>query len=127
MKKREALLAMTLLFGLNAAALGNDLDKLVDQLRDRDLSLETIAALVALDRPRLKMGYGLCEASGQAICKPDGSLGYGLCEVADGTLCKKDGSLGYGLCMLAGSKNCREDGSLGYGLCELAGEKNCKP
>ncbi|MDP5071953.1 MAG: hypothetical protein NWQ45_13730 [Congregibacter sp.] len=115
------------LLALSALAISNDLDSLIDQLRDRDLSVETIAALVELDRPKFKMGYGLCEASGQPLCKTDGSLGYGLCEVADGTLCKKNGSLGYGLCMLAGSKNCREDGSLGYGLCELAGERKCKP
>lgn len=115
------------LITMSAAASSSDMDDLIKQLQERDLSIETIAALVRLDNPNLKMGYGLCEAAGQAICKPDGSLGYGLCEVADGTLCKKNGSLGYGLCMLAGNKNCREKGSLGYGLCELAGEKNCKP
>lgn len=111
----------------STASLGNNLEALVDELQGRELSLETIAALVQLDDPGLKVGYGLCEAAGQPLCKPDGSLGYGLCEVADGTLCKKNGSLGYGLCMLAGSKNCRENGSLGYGLCVMAGEKNCKP
>lgn len=111
----------------SSLATGGDLDSLVDQLRKKDITVETIAALVELDDPRLKVGYGLCEAAGQSLCKPDGSLGYGLCEIADGTLCKKNGSLGYGLCMLGSGKSCRESGSLGYGLCELAGEKNCKP
>lgn len=114
------------LLTLSASGSANKLDGMIDELRSGELSLETVSALVLLQDPSLRMGYGLCEASGQALCKPDGSLGYGLCEVADGTLCKKNGSLGYGLCMLSGTKNCREKGSLGYGLCVLAGEKNCK-
>ena len=116
-----------LLLIVNPVALGNDLDGLLKELQGPNISLETIAALVALDDPKLKVGYGLCEAAGQPFCKTNGSLGYGLCEVADVLLCKENGSLGYGLCMLSGTKNCREKGSLGYGLCVLAGEKNCKP
>lgn len=116
-----------LLLIVNPLALGNDLEGLLKELQGPNISLETIAALVALDDPKLKVGYGLCEAAGQPICKVNGSLGYGLCEVADVLLCKENGSLGYGLCMLSGTKNCREKGSLGYGLCVLAGEKNCKP
>ncbi len=116
-----------LLLIVNPVALGNDLEGLLKELQGPNISLETIAALVALDDPKLKVGYGLCEAAGQPFCKPNGSLGYGLCEVADVLLCKENGSLGYGLCMLSGTKNCREKGSLGYGLCVLAGEKNCKP
>ena len=120
-------LTLTAMLCLSPFASGNDLAPLIEDLQGRELSLETIAALVDLNKPSLKVGYGLCEASGQPLCKRNGSLGYGLCEVADGTLCKVDGSLGYGLCVLAGAKNCREDGSLGYGMCVLAGEKNCKP
>ena len=120
-------LGIVALCGMTSPGFATDLDKLVDQLQARTVTVETIAALVALDDPALKMGYGLCEAAGQPLCKPDGSLGYGLCEVADGPFCKKNGSLGYGLCMLTGSLSCRENGSLGYGLCVLAGEKNCKP
>ncbi len=116
-----------LLLTMSLVASSNDMDTLIKELQDRDISVETIAALVKLDDPKLKVGYGLCKAAGQSLCKADGSLGYGLCEVADGTLCKKNGSLGYGLCTLSGNKNCREKGSVGYGLCELAGEKNCKP
>lgn len=116
-----------LLLIVNPVALGNDLEGLLQELQGPNISLETIAALVALDDPKLKVGYGLCEAAGQPFCKANGSLGYGLCEVADVLLCKENGSLGYGLCMLSGTKNCREKGSLGYGLCVLAGEKNCKP
>lgn len=116
-----------LLLIVHPAALGNNLDGMVKELQGKNISLETIAALVALDKPKLKVGYGLCEAAGQPFCKPNGSLGYGLCEVADVLLCKENGSLGYGLCMLSGNKNCREQGSVGYGLCMLAGEKNCKP
>lgn len=103
-----------------------DLDSLVAELKSRQLSLQTIAALAALDDPKLKVGYGLCEAAGQPFCKTGGSVGYGLCEVADGPFCKEEGSLGYGLCMLGGNKNCKEKGSVGYGLCRLAGEFNCK-
>lgn len=120
-------LLLSLLLCLSPVASGNDLASMIKDLQDGEISLETIAALVALDKPRLKVGYGLCEAAGQPLCKPNGSLGYGLCEVADGTLCKKDGSLGYGLCELADANNCRGDGSLGYGMCILAREKNCKP
>ncbi|MFK8040866.1 hypothetical protein [Congregibacter sp.] len=121
------LFAGLILLTTSFVATGSDLDSLIEQLQSKDITVETVAALVELDNPKLKMGYGLCEAAGQSLCKPDGSLGYGLCEVADGTLCKKNGSLGYGLCMLGGGKGCVERGSLGYGLCELAGEKNCKP
>lgn len=120
-------IAFVLLLIMSPLSLGNDLDGMIKELQAPKLTLETIAALVALDDPKLNVGYGLCEAAGQPFCKTDGSLGYGLCEVADGALCKKNGSLGYGLCMLSGTKNCREKGSLGYGLCVLAGEKNCKP
>lgn len=123
----KGFLITTAFFGMTSSGYGTDLDTLVEQLQARSITVETIAALVALDDPALKMGYGLCEAAGQPLCKPDGSLGYGLCEVADGPFCKKNGSLGYGLCMLTGSLSCRENGSLGYGLCVLAGEKNCKP
>lgn len=116
-----------LLLVVNPIAMGNDLDGLIKELRGPNISLETIAALVALDNPKLRVGYGLCEAAGQPFCKTNGSLGYGLCEVAGVLLCKENGSLGYGLCMLSGTKNCREKGSVGYGICVLAGEKNCKP
>lgn len=116
-----------LLLCLCSLSFGNDLETMIKELQDRELSLETVAALVELDNPKFKLGYGLCEAAGQLLCTPDGSLGYGLCKVVDGNLCKKNGSLGYGLCMLAGAKNCHEKGSLGYGLCVMAGEKNCKP
>ncbi|WOJ98495.1 hypothetical protein R0137_07965 [Congregibacter brevis] len=121
------LVAGLILLTTSFVATGADLDSLIKQLQSKNITVETIAALVELDDPTLRMGYGLCEAAGQSLCKPDGSLGYGLCEVADGTLCKKNGSLGYGLCMLGSGKGCVEKGSLGYGLCELAGEKNCKP
>mgnify|MGYP000126526880 CR=1 FL=1 len=116
-----------LLLLVNPVAFGNNLDGLIKELQGPDLSLETIAALVALDDPKLKVGYGLCEAAGRPFCKTNGTLGYGLCEVAGVLLCKEKASLGYGLCMLSGTKNCREKGSLGYGLCVMAGEKNCKP
>lgn len=116
-----------MLIATSPSVLGNDLDYLVDQLRNRDISVETIAALVDLDRPELKMGYALCSAAGTPFCKADGTLGYGLCEVADAPFCKEDGSLGYGFCTLSGARNCRVNGSVGYGLCVLAGEKNCKP
>lgn len=112
---------------MSAAAASDDLDTLIEQLRAKDITVETLAALVELDKPKLKMGYGLCEAAGEPLCKTGGSLGYGLCKVADGMLCKEKGSLGYGLCTLTGSTNCREKGSVGYGLCRLAGEANCKP
>ena len=64
----------------STASLGNNLEALVDELQSRELSLETIAALVQLDNPRLKVGYGLC---------------------------REKGSLGYGLCVMAGEKNCK--------------------
>jgi len=116
-----------LLLTLGATAASADLDALIKQLREKDITMETLAALTELDKPGLKMGYGLCKAAGEPLCSSDGSLGYGLCKVADGMLCKEKGSLGYGLCTLTGSRNCRESGSVGYGLCELAGENNCKP
>jgi hypothetical protein len=43
------------------------MDTLIKQLQDRDLSAKTIAALVRLDDPKLKVGYGLCEAAGQSL------------------------------------------------------------
>lgn len=116
-----------LLIFMSATAASHDIDGLVKQLRAKDIKVETLAALIELDNPRLRMGYGLCKAAGEPLCSSDGSLGYGLCKVADGMLCKERGTLGYGLCTLTGSKNCRERGSVGYGLCKLAGEKNCKP
>jgi hypothetical protein len=112
---------------ISPLSLGNDLTPLVKDLQDRKITLETIAALVELDNPRLKIGYGLCEAAGRPLCTVDSSLGYGLCKVADGNFCKKNGSLGYGLCELTGAMGCKENGSLGYGMCIMAGEKNCKP
>lgn len=116
-----------LLLALSPASIAADLDRILEELQGPELSLATIAALVALEDPKLKMGYGLCEAAGRPFCEVDSSLGYGICEVADAPFCKKEGSLGYGLCTLAGGKLCRENGSVGYGLCVLAGEKNCKP
>lgn len=121
----KRLLVSLFLLG-SIAANANGLQDAIDELQSGDVSLSTIAALIALDQKELNVGYGLCEAAGQSLCKSDGSLGYGLCEVADGMLCKKNGSLGYGLCTLSGAKNCRTNGSVGYGMCMLAGEKNCK-
>lgn len=116
-----------LLVAVTPSAISDDLDYLVDQLRNQEISVQTLAALIDLDKPELKMGYALCSAAGTPFCKADGSLGYGLCEIADAPFCKEDGSLGYGLCTLSGAKNCRANGSVAYGLCVLAGEKNCKP
>jgi hypothetical protein len=116
-----------LLLALSSLSLAGDLDRILKELQGPELSLTTIAALIALEDPKLKIGYGLCEAAGKPFCEVDSSLGYGICEVAGAPFCKKEGSLGYGLCTLSGSKLCRVDGSVGYGLCALAGEKNCKP
>ncbi len=41
---------------MNPVAIGNDLDGLLKELQGPKLSLETIAALVALDDPKLKLG-----------------------------------------------------------------------
>lgn len=121
---RHLVLLLVLISPLVAA---KGLDSMVEELRSGDVSLETIAALVALDRPALRVGYGLCEAAGEPLCKTKASVGYGLCLIAGAPLCKVDGSLGYGLCALSGEKFCKPAGSVGYGMCMLADEANCKP
>lgn len=103
-----------------------DIDSFVSDLKKSEISLEMIATLVALDKPGVKLGYGLCTASGEQLCKQNMSVGHALCEISGQMLCKKNSSIGYGLCRMADGNNCKEKGSLGYGICHLGGGKFCK-
>jgi len=120
-------LAFSLLLAASAAVQGSDLKTMIELLRDGEISLEMLNALIQLDKPGYKVGYGLCEAAGEPLCDVNGSVGYGLCKVSGAPLCKVKGTIGYGLCTLAGEFNCKPNASIGHGLCRLAGEKNCKP
>lgn len=120
--KRPLLLA--LLFSLPSYA--TDIDTFVRDLKRSEISLEMIATLVALDQPGFKLGYGLCTAAGEQLCKQNMSVGHALCDISGQTLCKKNSSIGYGLCRMADGANCKERGSIGYGICHIGGGKFCK-
>lgn len=117
---------LCLLLLVSDVALATDVKALVADIRKGELSVEGVAALVALDQPGARLGYGLCAASGQQLCALDMSVGHALCEISGKMLCKKNGSIGYGMCMMADGANCRENGSIGYGICHLGGGKFCK-
>ena len=102
-------------------------DSLIKEIKSKDVSISTVAALVELERSTKGIGYGLCVAEGtpHSLCNINGSLGYGLC-VASGTphsLCDVSGTVGYGLCVVSGTplSLCKKSGSLGYGMCVASG------
>ncbi|GAB5414210.1 MAG: hypothetical protein Cons2KO_18130 [Congregibacter sp.] len=111
---------------LSFSAQATDIGSLINDIEKRQISLEMIATLVALDQPGARLGYGLCTASGEQLCKQDMSVGHALCEISGEMLCKKNSSIGYGLCRMADGANCKEKGSIGYGICHLGGGKFCK-
>ena len=88
-------------------ALATDINKIVYEMRNSQISLSTITMLETLDSSKENIGYGLCAMGNPArFCDFNGSVGYGLCaEVTkEQRFCDQNGSVGYGLCVAAGNE-----------------------
>ena len=132
--------AFIFLILISSFTLGGDLNNsLVERVRNEEISISDILALIELDRSNEKIGYGFCVSAGGSpsgvsnVCNPNGSVGYGLCVIGGGSpngvsnVCNPNGSVGYGLCVIGGgspngvSSVCNPNGSAGYGLCVIGG------
>lgn len=119
------IIIFALLIFASSSSFALDIGQLMNEVKQKNISLSTLADLKVLSESRDRVGYGICESAGRSPCYRDGTLGYGLCEAAGRSPCYRDGSIGYGLCEIAGRSPCYRDGSIGYGLCEVAGRSPC--
>jgi hypothetical protein len=113
------------LFLASCSAFSDPYELLVKEIESGKISLSTVSALVTLDNPEYKTGYGLCMAANRSGCVSSGSVGYGICMAANRSGCVSSGSIGYGLCMAANPSGCVPSSSIGYGLCMAANRSGC--